>query len=208
MPDHKERPIIFSAESVRAILEGRKTQTRRIVKPQPSFITEANLVFTGSEELFLAHCPEGNRLVKCPYGETGDHLWVRESWFAYPSGIVLDEYCVFYKASDDGLSAFKWRSPIHMPRWASRIALAITDIRVERVQDITVEDAMAEGVGCDNEIRNPDPALRESIENWNLPYAQYLYKELWDGFNAKRGCGWDANPWVWVIVFGVMEAGK
>jgi len=89
---------------------------------------------------------------------------------------------------------------IFMPRKACRLFLQITDIKVEKLQDITVEDVIAEGIDTDNDILNPDPETHESIKNWNYQYAQFQYKELWDSLNAKRGC-WEQNPWVWVISF-------
>ena len=88
-----------------------------------------------------------------------------------------------------------------MPKEAARIFLRVTDVRAERLQNISVEDCMAEGLDCDNEIRNPNPETHESIRNWNFSYAQHLYKTLWDSLNAKRGYGWDVNPWVWVYEF-------
>ena len=164
MANVKERPIIFSTDMVRAILEGKKTQTRRVMKPQP--ITE-----------FYANTP----LTKfCPYGQVGDRLWVRETWQQIKAGIA-------YKASWDAVPEWKWRSPIFMPRWASRITLEIIGIRVERLQEITHSpfdnDCHAEG------FNNPsDLCLNDFMRYWDL-------------LNAKRGYGWETNPWVWIIEF-------
>jgi hypothetical protein len=162
----KERPIIFNSEMVRAILDGRKTQTRRVIKPQPGDIHRDLLRIN----------------YHCPYGQPGDHLWVRETFQ------IDDNYpdMVFYKADDlAGHISTKWNSPIYMPRCDSRITLEITNRRVERVQDITEEDAMAEGVG----------------RIAGLGEYRQCFKNLWDSINKKRDYGWDTNPYVWVIEF-------
>lgn len=171
----KERPILFSAPMVRAILEGRKTQTRRIIKSRKN-----NSIFMGGwTDSFILD--EGNRewtLSECPYGQPGDHLWVRESWQKFGK-----EYA--YAATDgDIYPETKWRPSIHMPRAASRLTLEITDIRAERLHDITEADAIAEG--C------------ESGGNWDsAPTVQY--SNLWETINGPGS--WEANPWVWVITF-------
>lgn len=179
----EEKPILFTGEMVRAVLDGRKTQTRRVIKPQPGLL--------GPKDIPLL-------LYYCPYGQPGDRLWVRESWSVdmsmdhlKPSDVPEDSI-VYYRANTDkdwerqstGQVMGKKRPSIFMPRWASRINLEITDIRVERVQDITEEDAKAEGVDW-------YPAMR----------ANRLFQSLWDSINAKRGYAWDVNPWVWVVEF-------
>ena len=135
----KERPILFSAPMVRAILDGQKTQTRRVVKPQP--------VLVNSQSGFrFPHMPgkgsffpgEAERF--CPYGQPGDHLWVRETWREDGRGIVT------YRATDPE-TAGRWKPSIHMPRRFSRIDLLIKDIRARRLQEISDRDAIAEGVG-------------------------------------------------------------
>jgi hypothetical protein len=88
-----------------------------------------------------------------------------------------------------------------MPKEAARIFLRVTDVRAERLQDISVVDVMAEGLPCDNEINNPDQSTHDGIKAWNLAYAQHLFRELWDSLNAARGYGWETNPWVWVYEF-------
>ena len=137
----KERPILCSAPDVMAILDGRKTQTRRIMKPQPNR--------TWPDEVTPHWSVGGNRTLpgasnplRCPYGVPGDRLWVREAW-RLPDG--APKGWVDYRA-DDTRDGFKWKPSIHMPRWASRITLEVTDVRVERLQDISEADAMAEGV--------------------------------------------------------------
>ena len=183
----KERPIIMGAESVRAILEGRKTQTRRVIKPQPKFIGAPNVPFKTDDAN-----PKG--IINCPYGNVGDRLWVRETVFVETFHQQSDEELErdgfnpnigvwVYRADNHDYPTItaNWTSPMFMPREASRITLQITDIRVERVQDITEEDAIAEGVESFNTV------------------ASYSY--LWDSLNAKRGYPWENNPWVWVISF-------
>lgn len=217
----KERPIIMSAESVRAILESRKTQTRRVIKPQPNKMRWGVVQLNRRDGWEDEH----GRAYPCPYGVPGDRLWVRETWkpgawesfgfvavdykaspeltkakWMFPSDEQWEHY--FPKWTDElieaglqsdetgyfrwepGQSPLKWRPSIFMPRWASRISLLIKDIRVERVQEISEDDAIAEGVDW-------YPALK--------PIA--LYVDLWDSINAKRGYPWASNPWVWVIEF-------
>jgi len=220
----KEHPIIFSTEMVKAILEGRKTQTRRTIKPQPP--SDADVFAWFAPEIKEGKAPEGcwyeneNGLTfhcKCPYGQVGDHLWVRETWTvgAYSPNKVAD---VIYKAGDlkyhitvswstiidwlgvdrdwGGWIPDNWRPSIFMPRWACRITLEITGLRVERLQEITEEDAEAEG-----------ESWRDGGGSWDNPEiigAVENYAHLWDSLNAKRGYGWKTNPWVWVIEFGAM----
>lgn len=221
----KERPILFSGEMVNAILDGRKTQTRRVAKPSvPERIQ--HVTHSDDKQLWgMYHKRKGEYVhTRCPYGKPGDRLWVREAhvifqqinYFRRPDGAAYEEV-------SDGMSGYKadgfdsvydfrehlasmanvaleavrverdgWRPSIHMPRWASRINLEITDIRVERVQSISEEDAEAEGVQPsplgDND--NPDP--NRHIMEFSL---------LWDSINTKRGFGWETNPWVWVVEF-------
>jgi hypothetical protein len=166
----KERPILFSGPMVRAILEGRKTQTRRIVKPQPLCIASGEWIMNGSA---------------CKYGKPGDRLWVRETWWA-PRDDVRGEYkreYIKYAATLDGMGQPTWKPSIHMPRWASRINLEVVSVRVERLQNISEEDARAEG------IWQP---------NWPLSWRQ-----LWESINGAGS--WEANPWVWVVEFKRIE---
>lgn len=159
----KERPIIFSEELVRAILNGIKTQTRRVIKGK----------------------------LKNPYGEVGDYLWVREA-FREENGKV------FYRANND--NGGKWKPSIYMPRKYSRILLKIKNIRVERVQDISVKDAIAEGV--ENPLAGyklgevPPPQDGVYLADERTSFAR-----LWNKINKTRGYDWDKNPFVWVIEF-------
>jgi len=187
----KERPILFSTEMVRAILEGRKTQTRRVIKPKPWLIDPHKVEYN------LWECGDGKEtyLIKCPYGKPGDLLWVRETWGLYDTqpkdgpGKAL----LFYRASDGESYELRyqlWRPSIFMPRWASRITLKIINVRVERLQDISEEDAIKEG------------ATFRKGEWGELDAFNYI----WDSINAKRGYSWDSNPWVWVIEFKRVES--
>lgn len=205
----KERPIIFKGEMVRAILEDRKTQTRRVINRLSGFgkITE----FDASDT--TGYCCDfrdkrgvWNSLTRqellnaCPYGRPGDRLWVKEA-FRYEEYEVTGDAInsgvqthLYYKSDDPNYGKFK--SPIFMPRWASRIQLKITDVRVERVQDITPNNAWNEGLRCG--CMNPDACQ----------YSEQLvpkFWELWNSINAKRGFGWDENPLVWVIEFERIE---
>ena len=196
------KPILFSTEMVKAILENRKFQTRRVVKPQPITISPDD-----KYRKPLAFWVNNKKWIKYRY-QVGGTLWVRETWRICPNGI----FC--YKAIGDcdtcsttGENTFnvKWKPSIHMPKEACRLFLKITDIRVQRLQEITVDDVMAEGLPADNEIRNSDPSTHESIRAWNIAYAQHLFRELWDSLNAKRGYGWEVNPWVIAITFEKIE---
>jgi len=209
----KERPVIFNSEMVRAILSGGKRQTRRVMKPQVHSMArfadyKTDLGYPTSKThlwagFYLTEDSETPGYYKCPYGKIGDRLWVRETWStdadieAYrkanePVPIVYkgdwDIYGVTKEeACDVGII---WKPSIFMPRWASRIDLEIKDIRVERVQDISIDDAIAEGV-CGYP---PDGhGMRSEVRRW--------FQEIWDSINAKRGYGWDSNPWVWIIMF-------
>ena len=189
-----ERPIIFNSPMVRAILAGTKTQTRRAVKPQPA----ADLGYMmGYSQQYAIQCGEdwpddARDRVRCPYGAPGDRLWVRETWGHW--GMIEPESdCIIYRADADQ-SGIVWHSSIHMPRWASRILLEVVAVRVERVQDISEADALAEGM------------LLEEKWTPDLRYpARAAYAKLWDEINAKRGYPWAANPWVWVVEFKRLE---
>jgi hypothetical protein len=257
----KERPILFSASMVRALLEGRKTQTRRVVKPQPKpatvdcvsldsaypdkpwcwlaqWLDEAGKPL-GLEESGKQHggWPDCSDQFACPYGNPGDWLWVRETWRPrswYPNSHVVQlradmksididvpdasngeawidrmlercsDECIAagIGADDDGNfqwdgednNPIKWRPSIFMPRWASRITLEITGVRVQRLQEISEGDCYAEGVS----------------DSWpldNLPYLSPFggravknnYAHLWESINGPAS--WAANPFVWAVSF-------
>lgn len=180
-----ERPILMSGPMINAIFDGRKTQTRRVVKPQPKWKAHNGV---------LAFDDRVNRGIHCPYGQPGDRLWVRETWAQHP-----DEAGIIWRATDPGWDdndyGIKWKPSIFMPRWASRITLEVTSVRVERVQDITPRDVVAEGIYHEPGEWGPDEAYDHLIKG---------FAHLWDQINAKRGYSWDANPWVWVIGFKVL----
>lgn len=204
----KERPILFSGEMVRAILDGRKTQTRRPLKaPQPLDI----LPMLGDQEgrLWAAltergETPDQNRgaLIRCRYGLPGDRLYVREAHTVSNGGDVIYRAGYPENAKARGLEnippegEIRWRPSIHMPRWASRLTLEIADVRVERAQDITEGDAVNEGI---------EPADRLPCGGDSHDPRQE-FAELWDSINGPRGFGWDENPWVWVVSFKRLEA--
>ena len=236
----KERPIIFNGEMVRAILDRRKTQTRRIIK--------GIAIGPGDWPSFVSGPHRGN-MVKpkyCPYGIPGDRLWVRETWRI--ASLPFDEHpCIQYKANIErawcdpfepdydwdmkyeswfeymteqlmedcdkaglepdrlGEMVYKWdwdtiptrwQPSIFIPRWASRITLEVTGVRVERVQQITTADTRREGVNVEQYMQD----THTSGEPFTHPFAA-----LWDSLNAKRSYSWDSNPWIWVVEFSVIE---
>jgi len=187
----KERPILFSAPMVRAILDGSKTQTRRIVKPQPNgaWSTDPCVAMKNGLLHWAMNTPSGKVIIsdlKCPYGKPGDQLWVRETWCP-----DFDPYTFRYKA-DGGEPLIRWRPSIHMPRWASRTQLEVLNVRVERLQDISQAGCIAEGV----EYRPT------GVVGWDLDIGQ-RFADLWSKINGPES--WDANPWVWRIEFQKIE---
>lgn len=195
----KERPILFSAPMVRAILGGTKTQTRRIIKPQP----EARWNHVGGSAFCTGghdrgdDC-DGDVVLSCPYGQLGDRLWVRETWAKQPNGQAI--YCA--DLNSDGVSrwAATWKPSIHMPRWASRILLEIVSVRVERLQDISEDDAQAEGIAYSE--RFCGYCIGEA-EHFNSHDPRQSYFSLWEAINGAGSV--IANPWVWVVEFRRVE---
>lgn len=204
----RERPIPLKAHEVRGILEGRQSQVRRVVK---DIIWDA---YEGPYRMRLT--PEDHKgddvrddfhdgRIRCPYGEPGDRLWVREAWrteirndYIAPRDL-RPQSAVYYEAGGGGeeeipACAGKLRPSIHMPRWASRIDLEVIGVRVERLQDISDEDCWAEAPpGLSYPIRSPsDFAVTEGGR-------QRCYQRLWESINGPGS--WDANPWVWVVEF-------
>lgn len=215
-----ERPILFSAPMVRALLAGTKTQTRRVVKPQPKLDTTDWWPDGGVGPKWMASGPSeatgGTRQTwgwaPCPYGVPGDRLWVREAHALHErfSDVVRVAYAAslpgswteatrdFPASNADGLKIKPYqqgfRPSIHMPRWASRLTLQITDVRVERLNAITEADALAEGV--------QEPSLVPILGAfWS---SRDGYARLWERINGPGS--WAANPWVWAVSFEV-EAG-
>ena len=187
----KERPILFSGPMVKAILDGRKTQTRRVVRPKEW----AN--------------PAGRPLLnRCPYGAPGDKLWVRESWRPRQPGAVYyraDSYDYQHDELRAGGAVPQWRPSIHMPRWASRITLEVMAVRVERLQEISPDEATAEGAIEWATRCGRNDALDGRVKG--IPYPINTFAELWDSINAKR-TQWLSNPWVWVIEFRMTKDAK
>ena len=212
----KKRGMIFNAEMVRAILDGSKTQTRRIIQSAAK-----NMQARGHE--VISHRAPGNKwygdyvysmrdrsgvwqdftneqfLAKCPFGQPGDRIWVRETWAeAGGNAPELQLYRANYPdhvpSSYENLKSaeeIRWRPSIHMPRWASRITLEIADVRVERLNSISDTDANAEGVSADR-----------------LSPARYVFGSLWQSiYGADNPQSWQANPWVWVIEFRRVDGG-
>lgn len=178
----KDYPILFSGEMVCNILEGRKTQTRRVINPQPRELP----VLCGDGRWRSENGTPGFR---CRYGKPGDHLWVRETFCDVNAELIPLKKKVYYRADKEISPLMKWRPSIYMPRWASRITLEVVKVRVERLQDISEADARAEGVPqC--------PAYTKT----DTPYKKE-FERVWDEINGKRGYGWSVNPFVWVIEF-------
>lgn len=220
-PTVRELPILFSGLMVNAILAGRKTQTRRVMKPQPNAGPRGRMVPLGDDAWGLRDGDLSGEW-RCPYGEPGTRLWVRETWqyadwtedgmpwvrYRADDATVLHErtpeewgdrltdiwadlsapanYDIDSRAADR-----RWRPAIHIPRWASRITLEVTRVRIERLDDIGAGDAHAEG-GCTTPPVNHAPWIG----------CRQDFRALWEAINGKRpGCSWDANPWVWVVEF-------
>lgn len=223
----KERPILFSGPMVRAILEGRKTQTRRPLRIQPLDVLPMLEEKAGVEWVGLMQRepnPKGT-VFRCKFGQPGDRLWVRETW----QGPLMDadtmetkyrtspdefhnpKYCVYaadggpapeFVTLDDELVC-RWRPSIHMPRWACRILLEITAVRVERLQDISEADAIAEGI--EKTVGGFWSLYGQSdVDGTYSPRASY--RALWESINGAGS--WDATPWVWVVEFKRIEGGE
>lgn len=222
----KERPILFSGEMVRAILEGRKSQTRRVLKPQPLDVScdDGLIAACWSERESPCYSP-----ITCPYGQPGARLWVKETW---STSVYCDDrkpsdtekpghgygWPVWYSADGTvnnrsrakliGGPGFttkgKLRPSIFMPRWASRITLEITKVRVERLNEISTKDCIAEGIesslpspGCAFVYKDYLDCATDVFEWFSDPRDSY--RSLWESINGRGS--WENNPWVWVIEF-------
>lgn len=218
----KARGMIFNSEMVRAILDGRKTQTRRIMKIQPEHSglglrrvidskngsDDGKYFWSSSDACGLK---ARSKSFACPFGAVGDRIWVRETWAeAGASAPDLKLYRANYPEHVPSIyenvppaEEIRWTPSIHMPRWASRILLEITDVRVERLNAISEEDARAEGIidgGCLN-CGETEPCGLANPE----PDATDAFAYLWQSIYGQEN--WNANPWVWVIEFKRVEGG-
>jgi len=191
----KLKPILFSTEMVKAILDGRKQQSRRVINPQPCDTSAGFDVFNANIKKlqFIFECLCHDTVLRVtPKYQVGDIIWVRETWLMADDGY-------YYKADESRLSkelrmayGYKWKPSIFMPREAARIFLKVTNVRCERLQDISADDCFAEGMAGEYDGSCLCPELRE-------------FQELWDKINTKRGYGWDVNPWVWIYNFERIE---
>lgn len=235
-----DKPILFSGPMVRAILDGRKTQTRRALNPQPKTLRHCDNCGLWEGEWAACEEPDCGKLVETmqlrkptPIAK-GDHLYVREAWAdvnycGAPAIALRADHCIdelmdhedFLRADssmnyeDERITGFgkhglqftmwyqdlfngepdhAWKPGIHMPKWASRIWLRVTDVRVQRLQDISDQDALAEGT---------PRIVTGSLGDEDQLIEDFAY--LWDSLNAKRGFGWDANPWVAAYTFERIE---
>lgn len=172
----RERPVIFSGPMVRAILAGTKTQTRRVLREQAeSYVGD----LLGQRFIYPVVRGTAEPVpIRCPYGQPGDRLWVRETWSRE------DVRGIMYRATDKNPSTLNWKPSIHMHRADSRLTLELTEVRVQRLLQISEEDAEAEGV---------EPVGWEGHAG--------CFAALWDSINAKRGHSWASNPWVWALTF-------
>lgn len=203
-----ERPIIFSAPMVRAILDGRKTQTRRVIKLSRGFVPDTLEIDTEGSPVAIWRSSGCFANVSCPYGQPGDLLRVKETWRGYD--LDGSTFRCEYRADDayQEIDVYagrgwmpilrkacreypKWRPSIFMPVELCRLRLPVTDVRVERVREISASDCIREGV----------PLIGESGPEAVEKFARDTFSELWDSINAKRGFGWEANPLVRVIEF-------
>jgi hypothetical protein len=217
-----DRPILFSGPMVRALLDGRKTQTRRVVTPQPFIDRMGNLCSPSKSGRTTCW---GQGLDGRPYWHhfmnkyvrfaAGDRLYVREAWrtgLAYedisPAAMGGEEQVLFVadggteRWSKTSSEAGRLRQGMHMPRWASRLTLNVTDVRVQRLQDISEVDAIAEGVECWSE---PGLVSWRVDDALSFVGAVDAYRLLWDSLNAGRGYGWEANPWIVAYSFTVQH---
>jgi hypothetical protein len=223
----KERPIIMSGPMVNAILEGRKTQTRRVIKPQPS----EGYRWSDADKLFLLPGSRLGLMWRCPHGAPGDRLWVRETFVlehAYDEGdlpadrpVMYNDQFEFwqvphYRATEpephivpfDLVDTYddrtRWSPSIFMPRWASRLLLEVTGVRAERLQEISYMDAKAEGVET-LDLYHDELDFISAVGGGTGRLGKIVFAKLWDSLNEKRGFPWERNPWVWVVEFKALD---
>lgn len=221
------KPILFNSEMVKAILDGRKTMTRRIIQPQPKYWGDGvyecpypkheiigpemyspikidkNGDVCAGDEVFGIYSLDGEYGCKSPYS-VGDVLWVRETWSTIGEWTTIDPETgcfdgYIYKADWDSFEHPKWHPSIHMPLEAARLFLRVTNVRAERVQDISRQDCEREGMAYTN-----GRGLGEDFYN---AFCLTPFMSLWNDLYGKRGYGWDKNPWIWVIEFECIKEG-
>ena len=222
----KERPILFIAPMVQALLAGRKTQTRREIK-LPRWTVAEDVIYMDEVEPVWPHALSAvsgcMAPVECPYGKPGDRLWVREAWtsgyqdgcwgtafradMTFVQGKRAHPKGPHFHAKELG-DHVRWRPSIHMPRWASRITLEITEVRVQRLQEISGDDALSEGVSVTPFWTPKEVEGKPFEEKWwddfyfHQNYPQIAFQRLWESINGE--VSWQANPWVWAISFKVL----
>lgn len=215
----RERPILFSDQRVRALLIGQQTQTRRIMKSQAFGPGQDNHEGCYAFDVMTNH-RHGHQIMSmenlnycCPYGQPGDQLWVREAWRGpiippeqvneyekSPASFRYPHYCQYradaseYGNNVGGRDKFGWQTGIHMPRWASRINLQITHVRAEKIQTISDDDIIAEGVQTDSHFLNSFFTMNSETGS-----PKEAYKRAWE--KQYGSTSWEVNPWVWVIEF-------
>jgi len=216
----REIPILFSAPMVRAILAGNKSMTRRVIKPQPN--TNSSFIGWCTSSIKTSDIGRAgfgidfgddhyNQLIKCPYGEPGDRLWVKEAIkkIEWADGIDGVAYIADDEPAWDITRPCRWvwknksLPSMFMPRGLARIWLEVVSVRVERVQEITEEDAIHEGCAgtvCTH-LNADEHGCTDCMGSGYLEPPQLDFVYLWDSINAKRGYGWEQNPWVWVVEF-------
>lgn len=193
--------MIFNGEMVRAILDGRKTQTRRIIKPQP-------VMYEPGQSIHVSDMI--NDALRCPFGAVGDRIWVRETWAEAGAGAPdlklyranYPQHVPTHYENVPPVDEIRWTPSIHMPRWASRLTLEITGVRVDRLNGISETDAEAEGIDMEALFDAQD--CYDCIADHNMtgrPTATGAFKYLWESIYGEEN--WQANPWVWVIEFKV-----
>jgi len=194
-----EKPILAYQHEVRAMLDNRQSQFRRVIANAGGayfgYIPERDTHWFGLDLRTAGNGPETSIEIHCPYGRPGDTLWVRETWatpgnYDHIKPSLLTDHMmdaranIVYRATEKYPVYFNWRPSIFMPRWASRITLRVTNVRVERVQSISDGDIVAEG-----------------IEDIGAKDSRAMFAFLWNSINAKRGYAWSDDPWVWVVEF-------
>ena len=220
------RPILLKDYEVEAILAGKKTQIRKPISPQPKIVANLTKIIQDGKLVADIDNIYPPQFAVCPFGKVGDKLWGREAWqlvdkekelIACESigpeapycGVQGDRKITWVTTYRTGFpegyvhprwGTPLWRSSTHMPRWASRLTLEITGVRVERLQEISIEDVITEGCLCRNwESKNHDPA-------WNLnEYSANVFSGHWDSCYAAKEYSWEKNPWVWVAGFKLLD---